>query len=64
VINTQAVQIETFTGQIESFTARIAELERRLDSDSTPSAKPPLLGPALPRTRTSLVAHRLGPHAR
>jgi transposase len=48
VINTQAVQIETLTGQVTALSAqlaaqvaRIEELERRLGSDSTTSSKPP-----------------------
>jgi hypothetical protein len=45
VINTQAVQTETLTGQIEALTARIAELERRLDADSTTSSKAPSSDP-------------------
>jgi transposase len=45
VINTQAVQIETLTGQIEMLGTRIAELERRLSSDSSTSSKPPSSDP-------------------
>jgi len=48
VINTQAVHIETLTGQVTALSAqlaaqvaRIEELERRLGSDSTTSSKPP-----------------------
>jgi transposase len=48
VINTQGVHIEALTGQIEALSAqlaaqvaRIAELERRLGSDSSNSSKPP-----------------------
>lgn len=48
VITTQAVQIETLTGQVSALSgqlaaqvARIEELERRLGSDSTTSSKPP-----------------------
>ena len=48
VINTQAEQIETLTGQVTVLSAqlaaqvaRIEELERRLGSDSTTSSKPP-----------------------
>ncbi len=67
VINTQAVQIETLTGQVEALSAqlaaqvaRIAELERRLGSDSTTSSKPPSSDPPVPQAGTSLLAHRLG----
>ncbi len=45
VINTQGVQIETLTGQLQAQAARIAELERRLSSDSTTSSKPPSSDP-------------------
>jgi len=52
VINSQAVQIETLTGQVEALSAqlaaqvaRIEELERRLDSDSSTSSKPPSSDP-------------------
>ena len=52
VINTQGVHIETLTGQIEALSAqlaaqlaRIAELERRLGSDSSNSSKPPSSDP-------------------
>jgi transposase len=56
VINTQAVQIETLTGQVTALSAqlaaqvaakvaRIEELERRLGSDSTTSSKPPSSDP-------------------
>ena len=52
VINTQAVQIETLTGQVTALSAqlaaqvaRIEELERRLGSDSTTSSKPPSADP-------------------
>jgi transposase len=52
VINTQAVQIETLTGQVSALSAqlaaqvaRIEELERRLGSDSTTSSKPPSADP-------------------
>ena len=57
VINTQAVQIETLTGQVTALSAqlaaqvaRIEELERRLCP--------------LPQAGTSLLAYRLGPQAR
>jgi transposase len=52
VINTQGVHIEALTGQIEALSAqlaaqvaRIAELERRLGSDSSNSSKPPSSDP-------------------
>jgi transposase len=52
VINTQAVQIETLTGQVTALSAqlaaqvaRIEELERRLGSDSSTSSKPPSSDP-------------------
>jgi transposase len=52
VINSQAVQIETLTGQVTALSAqlagqvaRIEELERRLGSDSTTSSKPPSSDP-------------------
>ena len=52
MINTQAVQIETLTGQVEALSAqlaaqvaRIEELERRLGSDSSNSSKPPSSDP-------------------
>ena len=52
VINTQAVQIETLTGQVKALSAqlaaqvaRIEELERRLGSDSSNSSKPPSSDP-------------------
>ena len=71
MINTQAVQIETLTGQIEALSAqlaaqvaRIEELERRLGSDSSNSSKPPSSDPPYRKPERSLVAHRLGPQAR
>ena len=52
VINTQAVQIETLTGQVTALSvqlagqvSRIEELERRLGSDSSNSSKPPSSDP-------------------
>ena len=60
VINTQAVQIETLTGQIDALSARIAELERRLGSDSTTSSKPPSSDPPY---RNPNVAPRAPPRA-
>jgi transposase len=52
VINTQAAQIETLTGQVTALSAqlaaqvaRIEELERRLGSDSSTSSKPPSSDP-------------------
>src|SRR3954447_15388537 len=52
VINTQAVQIETLTGQVTALSVqlagqvpRIEELERRLGSDSSNSSKPPSSDP-------------------
>ena len=52
VISTQAVRIETLTGQIESQAAqvealasRVVELERRVSSDSSTSSKPPSSDP-------------------
>jgi transposase len=62
VINTQAVQIETLTGQVTTLSAqlaaqvaRIEELERRLGSDSTTSSKPPSADPPYrkPQRRSS-----------
>jgi transposase len=52
VINTQGVHLEALTGQIEALSAqlavqvaRIAEMERRLGSDSSNSSKPPSSDP-------------------
>ena len=52
VINTQAMQIETLTGQVAALSAqlagqmsRIEEVERRLGSDSSNSSKPPSSDP-------------------
>ena len=52
VVNTQGVHIEALTGQIEALSAqlagqlaRVAELERRLGSDSSNSSKPPSSDP-------------------
>jgi transposase len=52
VISSQAVQIETLTGQVAALSAqlagqasRIEELERRLGSDSSTSSKPPSSDP-------------------
>jgi transposase len=65
VINTQAVQIETLTGQVTALSAqlaaqvaRIEELERRLGSDSTTSSKPPSADPPYrkPERRSSRTA--------
>ena len=65
VINTQAVQIETLTGQVTALSAqlaaqvaRIEELERRLGSDSTTSSKPPSSDPPYrkPERRSSRTA--------
>jgi transposase len=58
VIDAQAVQIETLTGQVEALLARIAELERRLGSDSTTSSKPPSADPPYrkPQRRSSRAA--------
>ena len=71
VINTQAVQIETLTGQVTALSAqlaaqvaRIEELERRLGSDSTTLLEAALVGPAVPQAGTVLLAHRLRPQAR
>jgi transposase len=65
VINTQAVQIETLTGQVTALSAqlaaqvaRIEELERRLGSDSMTSSKPPSSDPPYrkPERRSSRTA--------
>ena len=65
VINTQAVQIETLTGQVTAQSAqlagqaaRIAELERRLGADSSNSSKPPSSDPPYrkPERRSSRTA--------
>jgi transposase len=65
VINTQAVQIETLTGQVTALSvqlagqvSRIEELERRLGSDSSnssnpPSSDPPYRKPERASSRTS-----------
>ena len=65
VINTQGVQIEALTGQIEALSAqlaaqvtRVAEMERRLGSDSSTSSKPPSSDPPYrkPERRSSRTA--------
>jgi transposase len=65
VINTQGAQIEALTGQIEALSAqlaaqvtRIAEMERRLGSDSSTSSKPPSSDPPYrkPERRSSRTA--------
>ena len=65
VINTQAVQIETLTGQVTALSAQLAAqvtriegLERRLGSDSTTSSKPPSSDPPYrkPERRSSRTA--------
>jgi transposase len=45
VVAGQATQIEVLVAQLEAQTARIAELERRLSSDSSTSSKPPSSDP-------------------
>ncbi len=45
VIAGQAIHIETQASQLESLAARVAELERRLSSDSTTTSKPPSSDP-------------------
>jgi transposase len=45
VVAGQATQIEALIAQVETQTARIAELERRLSSDSATSSKPPSSDP-------------------
>lgn len=45
VIAGQAIQIETQASQMEVLSARVAELERRLSSDSSTSSKPPSSDP-------------------
>ena len=71
VINTQAVQIETLTGQVTALSvqlagqvSRIEELERRLGSDSSNSSKPPSSDPPYRQAGTGLLAHVVGPQAR
>jgi transposase len=70
VVNTQAVQIETLTGQVTALSAqlaaqvaRIEELERRLGSDSSNSSKPPSSDRPYrkPERRSSRTASGRGP---
>ena len=58
VVAGQATQIEALIAQVETQTARIAELERRLGSDSSTSSKPPSSDPPYrkPARRSSRTA--------
>ena len=71
MINTQAVQIETLTGQVTALSAqlagqvaRIEELERRLGSDSSTSSKPPSSDPPYRKPERSSSRTAVGPQAR
>ena len=68
MINTQAVQIETLTGQIEACRRMARVADRGVGAAAgfglVDLLEAALVGPALPQAGTSLVAHRLGPQAR
>ena len=71
MIDTQAVQIETLTGQVTALSAqlaaqvaRIEELERRLGSDSSNSSKPPSSDPPYRKPERSSTRGRSGRKAR